>query len=69
MEKIANGIYYFISNAGAAKGFNLNVDTTRDSLLDNLITNTVGPISVLQKLYPYLKRKETKKVLFVTSIR
>ena len=68
LEKITDSIDYFISNAGAAVGFDFTLDATEKDLLDNLKINTVGPILIFQKLYPFLKRRETKKVLFVTSL-
>ena len=68
LEKITDGIDYFISNAGAVVGFDVLVTSTEDNLLNNFKINTLGPILIFQKLYPFLKKRETKKVLFVTSL-
>lgn len=69
-ELCESGIDYYISNAGISNPATvapvLKV-TDRQLWLDHYATNTLGPIFVAQKLYPYLAKRETKVMFIVTS--
>ncbi|CAH2350558.1 uncharacterized oxidoreductase [[Candida] railenensis] len=69
LKEIAiDGIDVFISNAGISQGKYSVKDAPRDIWLKHYKTNVLGPIFVFQILYPYLTKKETRQIVFVSSL-
>lgn len=48
------GIFVVILNSGVADSYFKALDTPQKVLLDHYSVNTLGPILVLQKIYPLL---------------
>ena len=61
------GIDVFISNAGVGTGFETVLTTTRKSVQDHLDTNFLGALFLFQAVYPYLKKKQTRKAIFIST--
>lgn len=71
LEKVASdGIDYYISNAGVARGDSVQKALTAEKSVwvDHYITNTVGPILITQKVYPFLLKKSTRVISFTSSL-
>ena len=62
------GIDVFISNAGIGSGFGTVLNTTRKIVQDHLNTNFLGGLFLFQAVYPYLKKKQTKKAIFISTM-
>ncbi|CCH45497.1 3-oxoacyl-[acyl-carrier-protein] reductase [Wickerhamomyces ciferrii] len=62
------GIDIFISNAGYANVTTTLLDTDRESWFDHFNINTVAPIQITKVLYKYLRKRSTKKIVFLSSI-
>lgn len=63
-----DGIDVFISNAGIGDSYYTVKDAPRDVYLGHFITNTLGPVLLFQVLYPYLFKKETRQIAFISSL-
>ncbi|CDH12849.1 uncharacterized protein ZBAI_04635 [Zygosaccharomyces bailii ISA1307] len=77
INKIANeiketpsfdGIDIFISNSGIADAYYEVLQAPKKVWLDHYTTNTLGPILVLQQIYPLLLMKKTRKLFFISSL-
>lgn len=65
---ITDGIDVFISNAAIADAYYKVVDAPKQVWLDHYVTNTLGPILVFQKVYPFMLKRQTRKVAFISSV-
>lgn len=65
---VPDGIDVFISNAGISQGKYSVKDAPREIWLKHYKTNVLGPIFIFQVLYPYLTKKETRQIIFVSSL-
>lgn len=63
-----DGIDILISNAGIAKSFYPAIETERSVYEDHYRTNVLGPIYLTKALYPYLKLKDTKQLVYISSL-
>ncbi|CCH42564.1 3-oxoacyl-[acyl-carrier-protein] reductase [Wickerhamomyces ciferrii] len=69
LESVApEGIDTFISNAAIAQTHQPALSVERDVYLKHYITNVVGPIELTKVLKPYLDKRETKQIIFISSI-
>ena len=69
MKDVAkDGIDVLISNAGIAQTITPAIDTEQEVYEHHYRTNSLGPIFLTKALYPYLKLKETKHLIYVSSI-
>ncbi|CAK7913024.1 benzil reductase ((S)-benzoin forming) Irc24p [[Candida] anglica] len=69
LQKVApEGIDIFISNAGIADAYYAVKDAPRSVWLKHHQTNVLGPIFVYQVVRPYLLKKSTRQIVFVSSI-
>ncbi|KAK6460300.1 putative short chain dehydrogenase [Scheffersomyces coipomensis] len=69
LDKIGvKGIDVFISNAGIFASLDPILKTDADVFLRHYTVNTLGSILVFQKVYKYLLAKETRKVIFISSV-
>ncbi|CAK7898023.1 benzil reductase ((S)-benzoin forming) Irc24p [[Candida] anglica] len=62
-----DGIDVLISNAGIADGYYTVKDAPRSIWLKHYKTNVLGPIFLYQVIRPYLMKKNTRKIVFVSS--
>lgn len=64
------GIDVLINNAGIADKSTSKriVDTEYDTWIDHYKVNSIGGLFVLKEVYPYLQKKETKQVFFISSL-
>lgn len=69
IEKIPSftGIDIFIANSGIADSYYTVLEAPREVWIDHYRTNVLGPILTLQKIYPLLMLKKTRKVFFISS--
>ncbi|CAH2352202.1 uncharacterized oxidoreductase [[Candida] railenensis] len=68
LQKVApDGIDVYISNAAYVDCLYTVKDAPRRIWIDHYKTNVLGPILVYQVLYPYLVKKETRKIIFISS--
>ncbi len=56
-----------INNAGILMNQNNSLSVDRNQLMKTFETNTVGPILLIQKLYPLLKKSEDPRVINISS--
>ncbi|SJM81708.1 uncharacterized protein ZBIST_0075 [Zygosaccharomyces bailii] len=63
-----DGIDIFISNSGISDAYYEVLQAPKKVWLDHYTTNTLGPILVLQQLYPLLLLKKTRKLFFISSL-
>ena len=69
LKKVApDGIDVFISNAAYFNCLYTVNEAPRHIWIDNYKTNTLGPILTYQVLYPYLLKKDTRKIVFISSL-
>ena len=68
LKKVAaDGVDVFISNAAIGK-FSTILETPRKVWHEYHATNVLGPIFIFQTLYPYLIKKKTRQIVFVSSL-
>lgn len=63
-----DGIDVLVSNAGIAQSTKPLLNTATDVYDNHWRTNTLGPISLTRVLYKYLKLKETKHLVYISSL-
>ncbi|CAK7898008.1 benzil reductase ((S)-benzoin forming) Irc24p [[Candida] anglica] len=69
LQKVApDGIDVLISNAGIADGYYTVKDAPRSIWLKHHKTNVLGPIFLYQVVRPYLMKRDTRKIIFVSSV-
>ena len=69
LKKIAkNGIDVLISNAGIAQSFETAINTDQETYEKHYRTNVLGSIFLTKAVYPYLKLKETRHLIYISSI-
>ncbi|ABN64478.2 putative short chain dehydrogenase [Scheffersomyces stipitis CBS 6054] len=68
LKDITDGIDVLISNAGVSSIRGTILSTPAETWDRLLKVNTVGPILLFQALYPYLTKRVTKKVVFMSSL-
>ncbi|EJS44835.1 YKL071W [Saccharomyces arboricola H-6] len=61
------GIDVFIASSAISNSYNEVLKTLKSVWLEHYTTNALGPILVLQKVYPLLLLKKTRKVFFISS--
>ncbi|CAH2352204.1 uncharacterized oxidoreductase [[Candida] railenensis] len=68
LKKVApDGIDVYIANAGIFNPLFTVKDAPRHIWLDHYKANVLGPILTYQVLYPYLLKKDTRKIIFISS--
>ncbi|CAH2355868.1 uncharacterized oxidoreductase [[Candida] railenensis] len=69
LQKVAaDGVDVFISNAGIADAYATVLEAPRKVWTHHYKTNVLGPILLFQVLYPYLLKKKTRQIGFVSSV-
>lgn len=68
-KSAGSGIDVFIHNAGIniPKASVVTLDTPREVWLQQYKVNVVGAIETYQKVYPFLVKKDTRKIIFLSS--
>lgn len=61
------GIDVFIGNSAIADSYYHVLDAPKKVWIDHYTTNVLGPILVLQKIYPLLLLKRTRKIFLISS--
>ncbi|KAL7664657.1 Uncharacterized protein ABC855_g2802 [[Candida] zeylanoides] len=64
----SDGIDTFVSVAGIHHSHYTIKDTPRQVWNEHIRTNTLGPIFLYQALYPYMIKKETRQIIFVSAL-
>jgi NAD(P)-dependent dehydrogenase (short-subunit alcohol dehydrogenase family) len=68
VDKISSGIDVLIANAATEESSGTTViDTSKDVWTKHYNVNVLGPILLLQCLFPSLNKKATKQVVFISS--
>ncbi len=62
-----DGIDVMISNAGIAQTAAFAPETKRETYEIHYRTNALGPIFLTKALYPFLKQKETRHLVYISS--
>ncbi|ABN67415.1 Predicted short chain-type dehydrogenase [Scheffersomyces stipitis CBS 6054] len=68
LAAVTDGIDVAILNAGISDAYYKVVDAPRQVWIDHYLVNSLGPVLVFQKLYKYLQKRETKKVVFISTL-
>lgn len=70
LAKIDSGIDVFIHNAGILLDGSIDVTLNIESeiWLEHYRVNVLGAIEVYQKVYPFLAKRDTRKIAFLSSI-
>jgi NAD(P)-dependent dehydrogenase (short-subunit alcohol dehydrogenase family) len=65
-----NGIDVFISNAAIAEdeAYHPVVEVPSSVFLKHYKTNVLGPIVILQTVLPFLKQKDTRQIILISSL-
>ncbi|CAM9010983.1 unnamed protein product [Wickerhamomyces anomalus] len=63
-----DGIDVLISNAGIAQSFETAINTDQETYEKHYRTNVLGPIFLTKAVYPYLKLKETRHLVYISSL-
>lgn len=64
----SDGIDTIILNAGIFESFVPALTATREQYLKHYTTNVLGPIEVTKVAYPYLLKRSTRQLFFISSI-
>ncbi|CAI4043425.1 hypothetical protein SKDZ_10G0060 [Saccharomyces kudriavzevii ZP591] len=62
------GIDIFIASSGISDSYYDVLKTPKSVWLEHYATNALGPILTLQKVYPLLLLKKTRKIFFISSV-
>ncbi|CAI4054371.1 hypothetical protein N7582_000081 [Saccharomyces uvarum] len=62
------GIDIFIANSGISNSYYEALKAPKKVWIDHYTTNALGPILTLQKVYPLLLLKNTRKLFFISSV-
>ncbi|CAI4044233.1 hypothetical protein SUVZ_01G0810 [Saccharomyces uvarum] len=62
------GIDVFIASSGISDSYYEVLKAPKKVWLDHYTTNSLGPILTLQKVYPLLLLKKTRKLFFISSL-
>lgn len=70
LARIDSGIDVLIHNAGIAlpESSDATLNIRRETWLKQYKVNVLGAIEVFQKVYPFLVKRDTRKVIFLSSI-
>lgn len=70
LAKIDGGIDVLIHNAGVllSAGTGMTLDISREMWLEHYKIDVLGAIEVFQQVYPFLIKKETRKIAFLSSV-
>ncbi|CUM63796.1 uncharacterized protein PRCAT00001380001 [Priceomyces carsonii] len=68
LAEVTDGIDVFISNAGISDSYYTILDLPVDIWKEHLQVNTLGPILIFKQVYPFLLKKDTRKVVFTSSL-
>lgn len=70
LSKIDSGIDVLIHNAGIAlrESADLTINIARKVWLEQYNVNVLGAIEVFQVVYPFLIKKDTRKIAFLSSV-
>ncbi|ODQ58916.1 hypothetical protein WICANDRAFT_63423 [Wickerhamomyces anomalus NRRL Y-366-8] len=63
-----DGIDTFISNAAISDSYHPVLETPKSNWYAHYNTNVIGPIEVSKVLYPYLLKKETRQLIYCSSL-
>ncbi|ANB12281.1 hypothetical protein AWJ20_530 [Sugiyamaella lignohabitans] len=67
IEKLVGGIDVFVANSGISEEPMTVLDTPVESWARLYAINTLGPIVLFKALYPLLVKRDTRKVVFISS--
>ncbi|CAH2355049.1 uncharacterized oxidoreductase [[Candida] railenensis] len=68
LKKVAeDGVDVFISNAGISDSYSTVLEAPRKVWTHHYTTNALGPILLFQVLYPYLLKKKTRQISFIST--
>ncbi|CCE83103.1 Piso0_002882 [Millerozyma farinosa CBS 7064] len=67
LGKLTDKVDVFISNAGIANALHKVVEAPKEVYITNYRVNALAPVFIFQKVYPFLKKSETKKAIFVST--
>ncbi|KAK6465420.1 hypothetical protein DFJ63DRAFT_332847 [Scheffersomyces coipomensis] len=62
------GIDVYINNGALGDSFDSLFKTESKTFYDHFRVNTIGPILTVQKLYKYLLAKQTRKIVFISTM-
>lgn len=62
------GIDVFIANSGISDSYYKALEAPKKVWIDHYTTNALGPILTLQKIYPLLLKKNTRKIFLISSV-
>lgn len=67
LGELTDGIDIFISSAAILDAYYKIIEAPKHVWLDHYVTNTLGPILVFQKVYPFMLKRNTRKTAFISS--
>ncbi|KAG7693175.1 hypothetical protein KL930_004740 [Ogataea haglerorum] len=68
IAKLTDGIDVAIINAGISKSTHSILTCPREQYIDHFLVNTIGPAEAFKAAYPFLLKRNTRKVAFTTSL-
>ncbi|CCE79791.1 Piso0_001888 [Millerozyma farinosa CBS 7064] len=67
LGKLTDKVDVFISNAGISDAYHKVVEAPKEVYITHYRVNALAPVFIFQKVYPFLKKSETKKAIFVST--
>jgi len=67
VEAISGSLDVLIANAGISRDYTKAVDIDKDSFMEHLAVNVVGPAILFKHMYPLLKKGKTKKYVAISG--
>lgn len=68
VAKLTHSIDVFVNNGAIGQAFTPVLRTPKEQWTNHYITNVVGPILLLQEIYPLIKKGNDKKVIFISTL-
>lgn len=68
VAKLTDSIDVFISNGAIGQAYSSVLETSKEQWANHYNTNALGPILLLQQIYPLIKKGTEKKVIFVSTM-
>lgn len=67
LGKLTDKVDVFISNAGISDAYHEVVEASKEDYFTHYRVNALAPVFIFQKVYPFLKKSDIKKAVFVST--
>lgn len=67
LGRLTDKIDVFISNAAISDAYHKVIEASKEDYITHYRVNALAPVLIFQKVYPFLRKSETRKAVFVSS--